>query len=90
MLPTLTVAMLDAARDRRADRAIAELDACRFSSVALLEFGDRARHVDLGLGVVERDLGGGVLGDQFGVARDVALGLLELRLGAGDHRLAPA
>ena len=30
-------------------------------------------------------MGGGVLGDQIGVARDVALGLLELRLGAGDH-----
>jgi hypothetical protein len=34
----------------------------------------------LGPGVVEGDLGGGVLGDEFGVAGDIAFGLLELCL----------
>ena len=56
----------------------------------MLELTRGAPDVDLGLRVVERDLGGGVLGDEFGVARDVALGLLELRLGALEHVLAPA
>ena len=54
--------------------------------MALFDSAVRARHVDLGLRVVERDHGGGVLGDQLGVALHVALGLLQLRLRAGDHR----
>ena len=34
------------------------------------------------LRIVERDLGRGVLGDEFGIARDIALRLLEIRLGS--------
>ena len=65
---------------------VAELDLEALER-GLVGIGERARDVDLGLRVVEGDDRGGVLGDQFGVARDVALRLLELRLGAGDHRL---
>ena len=59
----------------------------RFSSVRAIGFRSGARHVDLGLRVVERDERRGVLGDEFGVALHVALGLFELRLRAIDHGL---
>ncbi len=79
----LHVCRADATRDRRADLRVVELDLEIFQRGAV-RFSDRARHVDLGLRVVERDHGGRVLGDELGVALHVALGLLELRLRAGD------
>ena len=78
-----------ASGDRRADRAVGQLD------LEVLDLGrGRARggapDVDLGPGVVELDLRGRVLGDQLGVALKIALVLLELRLGADQHRLQVA
>ncbi len=72
--------------DRRADVAEAELNLQIFQR-RLVGFRSRPRDIDLGLRVVERDQRGGVAGHELGVARDVAQRLLELRLGAGDHRL---
>ena len=85
-LPTLTIAMLMRPEIGATDRAIAELDLEALEH-GLVGIRQCTRDVDLGLRVVEGDDRGGVLGDQFGVARDVARRLLELRLGAGDHRL---
>ena len=69
----------DATGDGSADRAIAELDVKVFQLPGIgINGGAPERH--LGPRVVERDLGGGVLGDELGVAGNIAFGLLELRL----------
>ena len=85
-LPTLTLAML--MRPVIGARIVAEAELnLQVFQRRLVGFRGRARNVDLGLRVVERDDRGGVAGDEFGVARHVAQRLLELRLGAGNHRL---
>ena len=82
-LPTLTLAALMRPVIGARDGAIAELDFQIFEQ-ALVGFDGRAEDVGLGLGVVEIDHRGGALGDQIGVARDVALGAGELRAVARD------
>ena len=62
-LPTFTLAGADAAGNRRADFGEVQLDLQIFQRRAVRLRG-RARDIDLGLRVVERDLGGGVLGEQ--------------------------
>ena len=43
--------------------------------------------IGLGLGVIDIDLRGGALGDEIGVAADVALRAFELRLVLGERAL---
>ena len=73
----------DAAGDRRGDGAIAELD-LEIVEQALIGLDRRAINFGLGLGVVEIDGRRRRLGDQIGIAGDVAHGAVELGLVAGD------
>ena len=76
----------DAAVDRCGDGAIAELNFQIFQQ-ALVGFDGRGVDLGLGLGVIEIDHRGCVLGDQVGVADDVAHSAGKLRAVAGDGAL---
>ena len=85
----LDVRHADAAGDRRADEREVALDPQQLE-LRGVGFDGGGEDVDLGLGVVERDHGGRVLGHQRFVALDVARGLLELRLRAVEDALGLA
>src|SRR5229473_4308540 len=75
-----------AAGDRGANAAIAQLNIEIFELPGV--GGDRsAVDIDLRHRVVEGDLGSGALGVELGVARNVALGLLEVRLRTVEYSL---
>ena len=82
----LDVGGADPARERRAEKGVALLN-LQIVEHGLIGLDRRIEDIGLGLGVIDIDLRGRALGDEIGVAAQVALRAFELGLVLGERAL---